>query len=79
MDINLTKVEIIKEILFINDEEMIREIDRFIRSLDHSVEDRYYTRKRFNEDGTPVDKQEKKPGAINEAKRKIKGMFKLYQ
>jgi len=79
MDINSKKMEILKEILFINDEEMIREIDRFIRNLDHSVEDRYYTRKRFNEDGTPVDKQEKKPGAINEAKRKIKGMFNLYK
>lgn len=79
MDINEKKIEIIQHIIFIHEPEVIKEIDRFIRNLDYEEDDRYYTRKRFNEDGTPKDKVEKKPNPINEARRKIKGMLNLYK
>ena len=73
MDINAKKVEIIRQISMIQEPDIINEIDRFLGNLDIDLEDSYYKRKRFYEDGTAVDQKEEKPGLINEARRKIKG------
>lgn len=73
MDINERKVQIAQQILSIREPDVIREIDRFLNSLDYEWDDRFYERKRFYDDGKPKDKKEEKPGLINEARRKIKG------
>lgn len=77
MDINTKKIELIQHITQIRDPELINQIDSYIRNLDD--DDRYYKRERFYEDGTPKDRVEEKPRLINEARRKIKGMFNLYK
>ena len=77
MDINTKKIEIIQHITRIRDSELINQINHFIRNLDD--DDRYYKRERFNEDGAPKDQVKEKPKLINEARRKLKGIFNLYK
>ena len=78
MEIAAKKIEIIQQIMIIQEPEIIREIDRFIRNLEYD-DDRNYTRKRFYEDGTPKDQVEEKPNRINEAKRKIKAKLNFFK
>ena len=75
MDINTKKIEIIQHITKISNLELINQIDSYINKLEN--DDRYYKRERFYEDGTSKDQVEEKPNRINEARRKIKGMFNL--
>ena len=77
MEANIKKLELIERIINTRDAALIDQMHKMAIEFDEN--DRYYTRERFYEDGTPKDKIEEKPKKVNEARRKIKGIFNFYK